>query len=804
MDKDKDINISIGEEHFKDFEIVKKQSSVINNKVSNMNSNDNDNTKDATKEVVTENDTANHNNDIEYLEDNSISYNVLLNESTKHSSKNKYDEEFSKPEYYFNKELSWVDFNERVLEQALNKNIPLLERFNFLCIFSSNFDEFFMIRVAGLKEQVFFNLVETGADNMLPKKQLKAISEKAHTLVEQQYKCYREDILPKLEENGIFIKKVSELDNTEKEYIKEYWDNTIFPIITPLAVDPAHPFPRLINSNLNVIVELNAPESDKKHIYFAFVPIPKIINRLVMLPFESKDTITYVLLEDIIENNINALFPGLEVLRLSLLRVTRNSDIDIVEEEADDLLKAIQREVRRRERGNAVRLEVSKKTPSDFVMNEIKDNLNIEEADIYYIDGPLDFKDFFEIHKLENFPNLKYKTFIPYDPIAVQTKAQDFYSIIKERDVLLYHPYDSFQSVVDFISNAADDPQVLAIKQTLYRTAKNSPFVKALVRAAEKGKQVTALVEIKARFDEESNINYAKTLEQAGVNVVYGLVGLKTHCKMALVVRREDNKIRKYVHLSTGNYNYKTAKLYGDIGFFTSKKSFSSDVLLLFNVITGYANLPPLKKIIASPINMKESLEQMVLREKSNKEAGKKARIIIKCNSLSDQNLIKSLYDASQSGVKIDLFIRGICCIRPGVKGISENIRVFSIIDRFLEHARIFYFYNDGNKDIYLSSADWRPRNLERRIETMFPIEEDDIKNRLINEIHLSQKKYKGHCYEMDSKGKYHLITDDPDEISYQQTMIEIAEKRKSREHILLQGVSSDLIKKKKRKRKKR
>jgi polyphosphate kinase len=485
------------------------------------------------------------------------------------------------------------------------------------------------------------------------------------------------------------------------------------------------------------------------------------------------------------------------------MKISRNSDLDIVEEEASDLLKAIQQEVRRRDQGNVVRMELSNNLPSPMVMEILKKHLTIEEKDIYYINGPLDLKAFFEVYNnSDEFPNLKYDSFIPYDPVANQTKTTEFYELLKKKDILLYHPYDSFQSVIDFISNAAEDPAVLAIKQTLYRTGKESPFVKALIKAAENGKQVTALVEIKARFDEESNINWAKKLEEAGVNVVYGLIGLKTHCKMGLVVRRESSKIRKYIHLSTGNYNHVTAKLYSDIGFFTSKKSFSDDVLVLFNVITGYANLPPLKKLVAAPINLKERMEEMILRERDNCLAGKESRIIAKMNSLSDTTIIKALYKASMAGVKIALIIRGICCLRPGVPGLSDNIRVYSIIDRFLEHSRVFYFSNKGADDIYLSSADWRPRNMERRIEVMFPVEDEILKNRLINEILLPQLRNRKNCYKLNSDGTYSIGQSSVEKpFSYQTEMINISNIRKKRENVLLQGISSELIKRKKKKK---
>ncbi len=707
------------------------------------------------------------------------------------------------PDYYFNKELSGLEFNFRVLEQAFDDTLPLLERLKFLCIFSSNLDEFFMIRVAGLKEQEFFRSNELGPDRMSPTQQLEEISRRVHEYVDKQYRCYKEDIRPSLSKNGIHILDIDDLNDDQHEFLREYWEQTLFPILTPLAVDPSHPFPKLPNNSLNLVVELKSPDSDRAKVYFAFVTIPKVVDRLVNLPKEQKNRVKYVLLEDVITEFIGDLFPGLDIVGISSMKVSRNSDLDIVEEEASDLLKAIQQEVRRRDQGNIVRMELSNNLPSPMVMEILKKHLNIEEKDIYYINGPLDLKAFFEVYNnSDEFPNLKYDSFIPYDPVANQTKTTEFYELLKKKDILLYHPYDSFQSVIDFISDAAEDPAVLAIKQTLYRTGKESPFVKALIKAAENGKQVTALVEIKARFDEESNINWAKKLEEAGVNVVYGLIGLKTHCKMGLVVRRESSKIRKYIHLSTGNYNHITAKLYSDIGFFTSKKSFSDDVLVLFNVITGYANLPPLKKLVAAPINLKERMEEMILRERDNCLAGKESRIIAKMNSLSDTTIIKALYKASMAGVKIDLIVRGICCLIPGVPGLSDNIRVYSIIDRFLEHSRVFYFSNKGADEIYLSSADWRPRNMERRIEVMFPVEDEILKNRLINEILLPQIRNRKNCYKLTSDGTYTIGQSSIEKpFSYQTEMINISNIRKKRENVLLQGISSELIKRKKKKK---
>ncbi len=725
-------------------------------------------------------------------------------ENKEETNESKLKTDFNNPDYYFNKELSWLDFNARVLEQAFDKNIPLLERLNFLCIFSSNLDEFFMIRVAGLKEQVIFGSSEVGPDKMMPRAQLIEISKKVNKSLQMQYECFSNEIVPALSKEGIHILDINNMSEEQEELVQKTWRNMIFPVLTPLAVDPSHPFPKLANTGLNLLVELNTPDTEEKNrIYFAFVPIPRVIDRLISISPAKEGHTCFVLLEDIIKKYSNELFPGLEIKKTSVVKVSRNSDLTIVEEEASDLLKAIEQQVRRRKQGEVVRLEVQQNLPSRSVMEILMENLNIElEKDVYVLNGPLNLQDFFDVCRLEDYPHLKYEPFMPYAP-KFNDEDKQFYDTLKEKDILLYHPYESFQSVIDFISTAAEDPNVLAIKQTLYRTAKDSPFVDALISAAENGKQVTALVEIKARFDEELNINWAKKLEKAGVNVVYGLVGLKTHAKMALVVRREGKKIKRYVHLSTGNYNQKTARLYSDIGFFTSRKSFSEDVLLLFNVITGYANLPPMKKMYAAPLNLKERILEAIKQEKENKLKGKPARIVAKMNSISKVEIVQALYEASQAGVEIILIVRGMCCLRPGVKGLSENIKIYSIIDRFLEHTRIFYFYNDGLEDVYLSSADWRTRNLDRRIETMFPIDDAFLKHRLINEILLSQLDCNSHKYELQSDGTYirHKPTKEHP-LSYQQEMVNLANRRKTEAKTILQGITTEFIKKKKKKNK--
>ena len=725
--------------------------------------------------------------------------------------------------YYINRQLSWLDFNERVLDQALNKTIPLLERLKFLCIFSTNLDEFFMIRVAGLKQQLFFHSYDTGPDNLSPTQQIELISEKVHDLVKKQYQCFYEDIQPSLSRNNIHILKINQLNKEQEEFLKEYWDNTIFPILTPLAIDPGHPFPHLPNKSFNLVVEIKSTEFEQTKIDYAIVQIPKVIKRLIKLPTKNRKENCFILLEDVVLEYIEELFPGLEISQTSLIRITRNNDLSIVEEEASDLLKAIQEEVRRKKWGNVVRLEISSSTRSEIVINALKDNFEIETEDIYYIEGPLNLPDFFDLTNIDISPHLKYESFIPYDPLYEYNKkgSKKIYDLLRNKEILLYHPYESFQGVLDLITNAAEDPSVLAMKQTLYRTGKDSPIIQALIRAAENGKEVTALVELKARFDEEDNIIWAKQLEEAGVNVVYGLIGLKTHCKISMIVRQEGDKIKRYIHLGTGNYNHRTAKLYSDIGFLTSDKKIGKDVSMLFNAITGYSKLPPLKKTYAAPINLRERFEELIRTETENKKNGKHAYIVAKMNSLVDKKIIKLLYEASIAGVKIDLIVRGICCLKPQIKNISENIRVFSIIDRFLEHARIYYFYNDGDEKLYLSSSDWMPRNLDRRFEVMFPIEEPELKKRLYKEILLPQIDDNSNCYELKEDCKYHKRNEEDipkedipkedipkEDISkeniyrYQFEMIKLAEKRKQKHKIPIKSASTGFIKKKKKSKK--
>jgi polyphosphate kinase len=634
---------------------------------------------------------------------------------------------------FLNRELSWLAFNERVLAEARDKAVPLGERFKFQSIVASNLDEFFMVRVAGLKQQVAGGVVESGADGMLPGEQLAAIATRAHSMISALYRNWQEEIAPGLRDRaGLVILRPSELAPEQRAFLEGRFRKDIWPVLTPLAVDQGHPFPVLRNRSLNLAVLLHRERQrvSRRHSIWAVVQVPSVLPRLVEVPAVAPARSAFVLLEDVIAMHVGDLFPGFKVVACTPFRVTRNFDLSIDEDEADDLLKTIQKELRRRERGQAVRLELAANAASELE-TFLRQALRLETDDVYAVDGPLHLADLAPLYGRDELWEHKDEPFVP-QLLTPLGETQDIFRVIGERDVLLHHPYESFDHVVDFISEAASDPAVLAIKQTLYRTSADSPIIRALIRAAENGKQVTAVVELKARFDEGPNIAWARVLEEAGVHVVYGLVGLKTHCKMSLVVRREAGVIKRYVHMSTGNYNPSTARLYGDISFFTSREAFADDAGALFNLLTGYASPPSWKRFSVAPVGLEEKVVELIERERAN---GPKGRIIAKMNALVEPVVIQALYRASQSGVRIDLLVRGICCLRPGVPGISENIRVTSVVDRFLEHARIFYFDAGGKGEVYLSSADWMPRNFVRRVEIMFPIEEPALRDRLLHEI---------------------------------------------------------------------
>ncbi|MDK2945772.1 RNA degradosome polyphosphate kinase [Geotoga petraea] len=632
------------------------------------------------------------------------------------------EQDLDNHKYYTNRELSWLDFNNRVLEEALRRDNPLLERLKFLSITGSNLDEFYMIRVAGLKEQVEAEYTKKDISGLTPNEQLKKISEKTHIMVDKQYKCLMRALIPQLKSNNLIIKDISDLEKEEKKFLKKYFKSTIYPVITPMAVDQSRPFPLLPNKSINQAVRL---QDENKIDYYAFLQVPSILPRFIELPNQDADKKSFILLDKVVQMFSERLFKGYEIIEMFPFRITRNADLSIDEEEAEDLLKEIESSLRQRQWGVPVRLELDKRA-SEEIKTFLLSMLDLKEEDIFYVSGPIDLSAWMSIATIDGFEELKYKPFKPVKSHFLYGD-KDIFEVLKEKDILLHHPYETFDHVENFLSKAADDPNVLAIKQTLYRVSGDSTVVNTLIKAAENGKQVTVLVELKARFDEENNIQWAKKLEKAGCYVVYGLVGLKTHSKILLVVRKEPEGIKKYVHMSTGNYNDKTAKLYTDIGFMTSKEPYGSDASALFNVLTGYSQPPEWKKIAVAPISLKSRIINMIKNEiEIHKKTGK-GHIIIKVNSLLDKEVIKVMYEASNAGVKLDLIVRGICALKPGIKGVSENITVRSIVGKFLEHSRIFYFSNGESPNIYMTSADLMPRNLERRIETLYPIEDENL-----------------------------------------------------------------------------
>ncbi len=630
------------------------------------------------------------------------------------------------PKYYFNRELSWVRFNERVLEEAYDTSHPLLERLKFLAIYASNLDEFFMIRVAGLKEQINAGIGQRTPDGRSPRDQVEEISELLHPLNERHAACFEQDVLPKLSEAGIHIKPFKDLPKSRREAFEQTFDERIFPALTPLAIDPAHPFPKVRGLGLNLLVTLQDPRFPGE-IRRAVIPIPKAIPRFMKAG--SRSGVTFVKSEDIIKAHLSEMFYEMEILRVHTFRVTRNADLDISEAEADDLLKLIERELRKRRVGTVIRLEVSTAMPQediDFLMRQLK----LEESDLYRIDGLLNMASLFELYGALDHPHLKDAPFQPaLHPQVVD--SDNIFEAIRKGDFMVLHPYDSFQPVVEFLETAAIDPDVIAIKQTLYRATDNSPIVRALRQAAENGKQVLALIELKARFDEQANIKFAKDLEESGVNVVYGLLGLKTHCKTSMVLRRESGRIRSYMHLSTGNYNEKTARLYTDLGFFTADEQIGKDMADLFNLLTGYSRKQRWRKLLVAPTMMRKQFVELIEKCIDSHSEDNPSRIQLVMNSLVDPDMIRWLYRCSMKGIQVDLVVRGICCLVPGVPGVSENIRVRSIVGRFLEHTRIFCFQYDQQVQFFAGSADWMQRNLNRRIEVIFPVEKAELKRKL-------------------------------------------------------------------------
>ena len=691
--------------------------------------------------------------------------------------------EFTRHEYYRNRELSWLAFNERVLSEARDKTIPLFERLKFLSITASNLDEFFMIRVASLKDMVHAGYTKKDIAGMTPEEQIEEITKEVRGLVALQYSTYSRSLLPALKQNGLHVIQEHEaLTKEEARYVDRYFRDNVYPVLTPMAVDSSRPFPLIRNKTLNIGALLQKKGEKNAELEFATVQVPSVLPRIVRLP-DSEDGIkNVILLEEIIERNMQQLFLKYDIVSASPYRVMRNADLTIDEDEAADLLKEIQKQLKKRQWGEAIRLEVEEKIDKRL-LKILSKELDIKDQALYKINGPLDLTFLMKMYGMEGFDNLKLPKHVPAQVKELPTDCNIF-DEIRKGDILLHHPYQTFDPVVKFVKDAANDPKVLAIKQTLYRVSGNSPIIAALAQAAENGKQVSVLVELKARFDEENNIIWAKMLEKAGAHVIYGLVGLKTHSKITLVVRREEDGIRRYVHLGTGNYNDSTAKLYTDIGLLTCSAPIGEDATAVFNMLSGYSEPEGWNKLSLAPLWLKDRFLSLIGRETEHARNGGEGRIIAKMNSLCDRDVIMALYEASAAGVQIDLIVRGICCLKVGIPGVSENIRVRSIVGNFLEHSRIFYFYNNGQEEVFCASADWMPRNLEKRVEIMFPIEWEKLKEEVIHILDIELKdNVKAHVlqpddtYEkVDRRGKAILSSQD-------YFVEEAKEKAKAEEH---------------------
>lgn len=675
--------------------------------------------------------------------------------------------DLTKPEYFYNRELSWLKFNLRVLKEAMVKEAPLLERLKFVAISASNLDEFFMVRVAGLWSNYDNGIEKRDASGLSVKEQLDAISEAAHAQVRTQTK-YLMALMAELDAVGLHFRRVGDLSEMGRDWLEEYYREVVYPVLTPMAVDASRPFPFLANKTLNLAVEL--VKADGEH-SMGLIQVPSVLDRITEVVPEGRRT--FVFLEDIIASHCNDLFKGCHILDLVPFRVTRDSDLDIEEEDSVDLMKEVEESLRKRKRGVTVRLELFK-TNNTRIKKFLEDNLDVTDMEVYEINGALDPTCFFKFTGMKGMWPWLYEPFVPQRPLELPEDG-DLFAAIREKDILLHHPYESFDPVVKLVSDAADDPQVLAIKQTLYRVSGNSPIVAALARAAENGKQVTVLVELKARFDEENNILWARRLEKAGCHVIYGLVGLKTHAKIILIVRREDNGIKRYLHLGTGNYNDSTAKLYTDLGLMTANDEFGSDASAFFNLLSGYSEPPVWNKLVMAPLGLREKIYALIDNEIEMVKAGKQGHIIAKMNSLIDQPVIQKLYEASAAGVHIDLIVRGICGLRTGIEDISENITVRSIVGRQLEHSRIFWFANGGEEQLYLSSADWMPRNLNDRVELFFPIETEEHIQRIKGLLDLYLRDNVG-AHMMQSNGTYRRVRNKLEPVSVQSTLYEMAQ----------------------------
>ncbi len=675
--------------------------------------------------------------------------------------------DLTKPEYFYNRELSWLKFNLRVLKEAMVKETPLLERLKFIAISASNLDEFFMVRVAGLWSNFDSGVEKRDASGMSVHEQLVAISQAAHEQVRTQTKSLIA-LMAEMDAVKLHFRRVKDLSELGKDWLEEYYREVVFPVLTPMAVDASRPFPFLANKTLNLAVELI--KADGEH-SMGLIQVPSVLDRIVEVEPEGKRT--FVFLEDIIASHCHDLFKGCHILDMVSFRVTRDSDLDLEEDDSVDLMKEVEESLRKRKRGAAVRLELFK-TNNNRIKKFLEENLDVTEMEVYEINGPLDPTCFFKFIGMKGMWPWLYEPFVPQRPLELPDDS-DLFAAIRENDILLHHPYESFDPVVKLVSDAADDPQVLAIKQTLYRVSGNSPIVAALARAAENGKQVTVLVELKARFDEENNILWARRLEKAGCHVIYGLVGLKTHAKIILIVRKEDNGIKRYLHLGTGNYNDSTAKLYTDLGLMTANDEFGSDASAFFNLLSGYSEPPVWNKLVMAPLGLREKIYALIDNEIAMVRAGREGHIIAKMNSLIDQPVIQKLYEASAAGVHIDLIVRGICGLRTGIEGISDNITVRSIVGRQLEHSRIFWFANGGEEQLYLSSADWMPRNLNDRVELFFPVETEEHIRRIKALLDLYLRDNVG-AHMMQSNGTYRRVRNKLEPVSAQSTLYEMAQ----------------------------
>ncbi|WP_304266985.1 RNA degradosome polyphosphate kinase [Phascolarctobacterium succinatutens] len=675
--------------------------------------------------------------------------------------------DLTKPEYFYNRELSWLKFNLRVLKEAMVKDTPLLERLKFIAISASNLDEFFMVRVAGLWSNFDSGVEKRDASGMSVHEQLVAISQAAHEQVRTQTKSLIA-LMAEMDAVKLHFRRVKDLSELGKDWLEEYYREVVFPVLTPMAVDASRPFPFLANKTLNLAVELIKADSEHS---MGLIQVPSVLDRIVEVEPEGKRT--FVFLEDIIASHCHDLFKGCHILDMVSFRVTRDSDLDLEEDDSVDLMKEVEESLRKRKRGAAVRLEIFK-TNNNRIKRFLEENLDVTEMEVYEINGPLDPTCFFKFIGMKGMWPWLYEPFVPQRPLELPDDS-DLFAAIRENDILLHHPYESFDPVVKLVSDAADDPQVLAIKQTLYRVSGNSPIVAALARAAENGKQVTVLVELKARFDEENNILWARRLEKAGCHVIYGLVGLKTHAKIILIVRKEDNGIKRYLHLGTGNYNDSTAKLYTDLGLMTANDEFGSDASAFFNLLSGYSEPPVWNKLVMAPLGLREKIYALIDNEIAMVRSGREGHIIAKMNSLIDQPVIQKLYEASAAGVHIDLIVRGICGLRTGIEGISDNITVRSIVGRQLEHSRIFWFANGGEEQLYLSSADWMPRNLNDRVELFFPVETEEHIRRIKALLDLYLRDNVG-AHMMQSNGTYRRVRNKLEPVSAQSTLYEMAQ----------------------------